>query len=287
MTPAVKKLIQQRQVAFHLNNLFILKRLRNKVKMAIRIAKHNYYNKRVRSLKASNSAAWYRQIKLLTNGQREEKPISVPGVDQNNTFGIANSINDHFASVVPTKMSDIGMCTMNSNTVIKLTKCRGPDNIPARIIREFACELTTPLTHIFNTSLELCIVPDVWKRAVIVPIPKCSPAVVNKLRPIALTDHFAKVLEGFVAKWTVEDLKPCMDHKKGNRKGLSTTHYLIDLLHTLYKHAETRKATSTLVLTIEKGPEGVRTSRLQRNDVRRRQLLAVETNSTTQWTNLK
>ena len=40
-------------------------------------------------------------------------------------------------------------------------------------------------------------------------------------------------------------------------------------------------------IIIEKGPEGVRTSRLQRNDVRRRQLLAVETNSTTQWINLK
>ena len=42
-----------------------------------------------------------------------------------------------------------------------------------------------------------------------------------------------------------------------------------------------------LTYPIEQGPDGVRTSRLQRNDVRRRQLLAVETNFTTQWTNLK
>ena len=65
-----------------------------------------------------------------------------------------------------------------------------------------------------------------------------------------MTDHFAKVLEGFVAKWTTHDLEPHIDPQQfGNRKGLSTTHCLIDLMHTLYQHAEGSKAASTLVLT--------------------------------------
>ncbi len=56
----------------------------------------------------------------------------------------------------------------------------------------FACKLSTPLAQIFKTSLTSEVIPSLWKRA--------SPALVNKLRPIALTT----VLEGYhVAKWTI------------------------------------------------------------------------------------
>ena len=202
------------------------------------------------------------------SSRRKTYQCPIPGIDQNDILVISNCINQHFASVAddlplidttqlpayrPSLFPPPNVQYWDVYRELKQIKCGksgGPDKIPARLIREFAYELTTPLTHIFNTSLELGIVPDVWKRAVIVPIPKSSPAVIDKLRPIALTDHFAKIIEGFVARWTVEDLKSSMDRKQfGNRKGLSTTHCLIDLLHTLYGHAETRKTTSTLVLT--------------------------------------
>ena len=34
----------------------------------------------------------------------------------------------------------------------RTNKAMGPNNIPARILKEFACELTEPITLIFNTS---------------------------------------------------------------------------------------------------------------------------------------
>ncbi len=40
-----------------------------------------------------------------------------------------------------------------------------------------------------------------------VPIPKTKPATWEKLRPVSLTDHFAKVAEGFMAKWLLQILK--------------------------------------------------------------------------------
>jgi hypothetical protein len=45
------------------------------------------------------------------------------------------------------------VCTKMLNT--KVFKSRCPDNIPNRIIKDFAYELADPVCHIFNTSLSL------------------------------------------------------------------------------------------------------------------------------------
>ena len=268
MTPSIKSLIRQRQDAFHNKNTRTWKYLRNKIVRAISTAKREHYCIKVKRLKVSNPAAWYREIKIITNSNKESKPIKVPGIETNNLFDIANSINNQFASVAsdlpPINVEELPAYRPLPASVpiihpwevyhqlknIKRGKSGGPDNIPTRIIKEYACELSTPLAYIFNTSLQSGIVPDVWKRAVIIPIPKTSPASVDKLRPIALTDHFAKVLEGFVARWTTLDLEPHLDPRQfGNRKGLSTTHCLIDLMNTLYQHRHSSQLTSARLLT--------------------------------------
>ena len=70
------------------------------------------------------------------------------------------------------------------------------------------------------------------------------------LRPISLTDHFAKVAEGFMVKWFLGDLKPKLDPNQfGNRKHLSTSHCLINCLHVLFAHAEIPKSSSSVVIT--------------------------------------
>ena len=126
----------------------------------------------------------------------------------------------------------------------------GPDGVSARIIKQFSVELATPLTVIFNTSFQQGIVPELWKRALVIPIPKANPPTIDKLRPISLTDHFAKVAEGFIAKWTLQDIGPTLDNNQyGNRKNLSTVHCLINVLHNLYLNAETPKSSSSVVVT--------------------------------------
>ena len=71
------------------------------------------------------------------------------------------------------------------------------------------------------------------KKAVVVPIPKTMPANWEKLRPVSLTDHFAKLAEGFMAKWLMEDLESNIDpNQYGNMKGVSTSHYLVNLMDT-------------------------------------------------------
>ncbi|XP_069989695.1 uncharacterized protein [Penaeus vannamei] len=46
---------------------------------------------------------------------------------------------------------------------IAKSKSPGPDDIPPRLLREFAPDLATPLNDIFNCSITEGVVPDLWK----------------------------------------------------------------------------------------------------------------------------
>ena len=111
---------------------------------------------------------------------------------------------------------------------MKLSKSGGPDCIDPRLIMEFAYELSFPLTEIFNCSLTEGIVPNIWKMAYKVPVPKCHPLNIEQLRPISLTCIFSKSFEDFVVKWIADDIRPVIDKSQfGSLKGRSTTHYLV------------------------------------------------------------
>ena len=46
----------------------------------------------------------------------------------------------------------------------------GPDQIPARILKQFAAEFAPHLTTIFNTSITKGEVPTDWRQANVIPI---------------------------------------------------------------------------------------------------------------------
>ena len=116
---------------------------------------------------------------------------------------------------------------------IKPSKAHGPDNVPCRIVKEFAYELAEPITTIFNTSLRSGIVPAVWKESNVIPIPKIqSPMDEGDFRPISLTPCLAKVLEDYVVKWLIDDVKDKIDPNQfGCLKGTSTMFCLLDMIH--------------------------------------------------------
>ena len=85
---------------------------------------------------------------------------------------------------------------------------------------------------------------------------KCHPCTqtdtpsIEKLRPISLTSTLAKIAEGRVAQHVLKSIQPHVDDRQyGNRKGMSTTHCLIDVYHQLVSKAEKPGNISTLVLT--------------------------------------
>jgi len=46
----------------------------------------------------------------------------------------------------------------------------GPDNIPAQVLKKFATELTSVLTHLSKQSLSTSDIPQKWKSAFVTPI---------------------------------------------------------------------------------------------------------------------
>ena len=129
-------------------------------------------------------------------------------------------------------------------------KSAGPDGLPGKIIKEFACELSIPVADILNASLREGCVSQIFKDATVVPIPKEMPATIAKLRPISLTALLAKVCEGFVSKWVLEDIEDSIDRNQyGSIRGSSTTHCLIELLDVFYKGTDVSNSVGALVVT--------------------------------------
>ena len=131
-----------------------------------------------------------------------------------------------------------------------MNKARGPDNISAKILREFAYEFWTPVTNILNSSFRQGVVPWQWRQANVVPVPKAQPPTLQKLRPISLTPLMAKVTESFICNWIMNSINLNLDTKQfGNRKGISTTHCIIDIYHHLISVANKPNNVSTLIPT--------------------------------------
>ena len=82
---------------------------------------------------------------------------------------------------------------------IKSNMSAGPDPIPGRVWKEFAMELSPIVMDIYNALMSQGCVPQHIKQSEVVPVPKCSPpkSVEQDLRPITLTSHLSKIMEGF------------------------------------------------------------------------------------------
>ncbi|CAM4584620.1 unnamed protein product [Leuciscus chuanchicus] len=82
---------------------------------------------------------------------------------------------------------------------IKARKAAGPDGISSRLLKTCADQLCGILLYIFDLSLKLGKVPQIWKTSCVVPVPKTSrPKDFGDYRPVALTSHLMKTLERLV-----------------------------------------------------------------------------------------
>ena len=100
----------------------------------------------------------------------------------------ANLLADYFSSVfttedaphIPTLPTDptpsISPIQIHVDGVYQLLqniqqhKASGPDNLPARFLKEVAFEISPMLTVIFQASLDQGTLPNIWKTAKVVPI---------------------------------------------------------------------------------------------------------------------
>ena len=90
---------------------------------------------------------------------------------------------------------------------LKNKKSSGPDNISTFILKQCSDILTSPLLHIFNSSLSEGEFPNQLKVAKVVPIFKNGDAMlVSNYRPISLLNVLSKILERLVYKRVLDFL---------------------------------------------------------------------------------
>ena len=79
---------------------------------------------------------------------------------------------------------------------LKPKTSQGFDNLSTCIIQKTMKEVAAPITHLFNQSFLLGVVPDQMKIAKIVPVFKAgNKKVLNNYIPISILQAFSKTLE--------------------------------------------------------------------------------------------
>ncbi len=121
---------------------------------------------------------------------KTDPTIHVPGVDPVDHVAVANAINKQLASFSqvqqPLKLDELPAYLPGKDPPpqfhpweiysdlkrVSVSKAGGPDNISQQLLKEFAYELSSPVTEIINTSLQQGTVPSQWKQANVIPLPK-------------------------------------------------------------------------------------------------------------------
>ena len=127
---------------------------------------------------------------------------------------------------------------------LQVAKAVGPDNIPNKILKDFAPELAPVIQDIYNQSLKEGYIPSLLKSSIVTPIPKVTPptTIESDLRPISLTCTLAKVMEGFVCSRLLSQLDSKIDPRQYVRKGHSTTDALLYMLQAIYEAVDSGDA---------------------------------------------
>ena len=101
-------------------------------------------------------------------------------------------------------LSNLIITPVEVESVLKtlpLGKAVGSDEIKNRTLRELAHELSFPICSLLSQSLQLGIFLDIWKDALVCPIPKGGNAAsVSNYPPISLLSCLEKVPERVVFK---------------------------------------------------------------------------------------
>jgi len=252
VTEEFRRVVRRRQYAWTHRRMVEYRRYRNQALRLAKTLRKRFYNAKVKHLRQSDSRNWWRQMKRFT-GQSKASELS----------GLANSIADGDVSaladminvslkrvsddlqplsednemrsiVIPDEYIILPQTVLAKLERIKIYKAPGPDELPNWLLRDYAPWLCEPVCAIFNASVREGIVPPVWKKANVLPLPKVHPptSIDSDIRPISLTPTLSKILESFVGRWILDLVDSQLDdHQFGGLKRRSTSHALVDMLH--------------------------------------------------------
>ncbi|KAI2645940.1 hypothetical protein H4Q32_025291 [Labeo rohita] len=251
MTAEVRGLLKTRDDAFRSGDKAALKTARANLSRGIKQAKRLYGQKINNHFTDSkDTRSLWQAIQTITDykplPQACDDDTTLP--DALNEFYARFEIqNDTPAQKLPTPPNNQALCLSPADVRKTLSrvnprKAAGPDNIPGRVLRDCAAQLTDVLTDIFNTSLSQAVVPMCLKSTFIIPVPKKSPvSCLNDYRPIALTPIMMKCFERLVMRNIKTSLPNTLDPLQfAYRPNRSTDDVISPTLHLALTHLENK-----------------------------------------------
>ena len=191
------------------------------------------------------------------------------------------AINKNFITNIPkTSISQESLCNFNNNSfqsepfnfklvtqsdvLLSLKKIKsnatGIDNISAKMLKMCVPYCLSPLVNIINFSLEMGVVPDLWKRALITPIPKKTNPTINDLRPISILPASSKILEKLVKIQIVEYLEEnniLPKFQSGFRQGYSCSTALLKITSDITKIIDQGGCCPTVLIDMSKAFDSI------------------------------
>ncbi len=251
MTAEVRGLLKTRDEAFRSGDKAALKTARANLSCGIKNAKRSYAQKINNHFTDSrDTRSLWQAIQTITDykppPQACDEDTSLPDA-LNHFYSRFEMQNDTPAQKLPTPPNDRALCLSPADVRKTLSrinprKAAGPDNIPGRVLKDCAAQLTDVLTDIFNTSLSQAVVPTCLKSTTIIPVPKKSPvSCLNDYRPIALTPIMMKCFERLVMNNIKNSLPNTLDPLQfAYRPNRSTDDAISSTLHLALTHLENK-----------------------------------------------
>ena len=194
-------------------------------------AKKRYYKDFVKDLRVSKVSQWYSKLKRLCSyDQHKADPVIVESIKNLTDKEQAELIAAKFARVSqeyePLKKEDISIPPYEKSTIpvfkpcqvqqhlkqVKVNKSVPPGDIPTKLIRLFAAEMSIPLCSIINSSVQSGAWAKLYKSESVTPVPKIFlPKSIEDLRNISGLLTFNKIAEKMIAEVMISDMAEKLD----------------------------------------------------------------------------
>ena len=204
--------------------------------------------------------------------QHKSDPVIVETIKHLSDEQQAEVIADKFSKVSqeydPLKTEDIQVPNFSEATIpkftpsqvkqklekIKTNKSVPPNDIPPRIIKMFASEISIPLCDIINASIRLGAWSKLYKAEMVTPVPKYfPPKSPEELRNISGLLTFDKISEQLVAELIISDMANLLDKSQyANQKDLSLQHYLVKMINKILSDTDgsSKSETNAVLATL-------------------------------------
>ena len=189
----------------------------------------------------------------------------------------ADFINSYFATIGPKLASNMNLPYTTNNPPINLNfsfskatlddilklikkinvnKSSGVENISSTVLKDTFLTLPHHLLHIVNLVIATSSSPDIWKEAIVTPLPKeGDQRDVNNLRPISIVPLPAKIMEKILHSHLLNYLKRqnlIYSNQDGFRPKRSTHHSIEKLTNNIFQALNKQKCTTAIYLDFSK-----------------------------------